>query len=66
MSINSSKNKVHENNFGLEYEISELIISFKELINKIPSFDVYTGEENIPFSKKEAEFQKILISEFLP
>jgi hypothetical protein len=65
MSINSSKNKVDENNFGLEFEISELIISFKELINKIPSLDVYTGEENIPFSKKEAEFQKILISEFL-
>ena len=65
MSIKSSKDKVHENNFDLEYEISEIIISFKKLINKMPSLDIYNGEENIPFSEKEAEFRKILMSEFL-
>lgn len=65
MSLNTSKSKIHENNFGLEYELSEIIISFKDLINRIPSADVYTGEEKIPFSKKHAEFREILLSEFL-
>lgn len=65
MSFNSIKNKVYEDHFGWGYKISEIIISFKELINKDPSLDIYNGEENIPFSKKEAEFQNILISEFL-
>jgi hypothetical protein len=49
----------------MEYELSEIIILFKDLINKLPSLDIYDGGENIPFSKKDAEFQKILISEFL-
>lgn len=65
MSSNSIKNKVHVDHSGLGYKISEIIISFKELINKTPSLDIYNGDENIPFSEKEAEFRKILISEFL-
>jgi len=60
MSSNTS-----ESNVRLEVELSEIIISFKDLINHIKSKYVYTGEENIPFSKKEAEFRRILISEFL-
>lgn len=60
-----SKSKIHENNSGLDYELSEIIVSFKDLIHKIEFADVYTGEEKIPFSKKEAEFREILLSEFL-
>ena len=60
-----SKNKIHENHYRIDYELSEIVISFKDLINKIKSVDVYSGEENIPFFKKEAEFRKIFLSEFL-
>ena len=60
-----SKSKFYENNYGTEYELSEIIVSFKELIHKIKFADVYSGEEKIPFSKKEAEFREILLSEFL-
>ena len=60
-----SRSKIHENNYGSEYELSEITVSFKELIHKIEFADVYTGDEKIPFSKKEAEFREILLSEFL-
>lgn len=60
-----SKSKIHENNSGMEYKLSEIIISFKELIDKIKFEDVYNGEEKIPFSQKEAKFREILLSEFL-
>lgn len=65
MSTNTPKSKIHQNYFRLEYNLSEIIISFKDLINKIKSVDVYTGEENIPFSKRDTEFREILLSEFL-
>ena len=65
MKSNTSKNKESDDQFKLEYKLSEIIISFKELIKRIPHLDVYTGDENIPFSKKKAEFRKILLSEFL-
>ncbi|MFX1287634.1 MAG: hypothetical protein ACFFFY_03610 [Promethearchaeota archaeon] len=60
-----SKSKIHESNSRLDYELSEIIVSFKDLIHKIEFADVYTGEEKIPFSEKEAEFREILLSEFL-
>jgi hypothetical protein len=65
MASNTSKTKDCDENLGLEYKLSEIVISFKKLINQISPIDVYNGEENIPFSKKEAEFRKILKSEFL-
>jgi hypothetical protein len=67
MSSNSSKSKVRGDKIlRLEEELSEIIISFEDLIDHIKCKYVYTGEENIPFAKKEAEFRKILKSEFLP
>lgn len=65
MSSNITNKKIHENHFDIDYELSELIISFEELIKRINTVDVYTGEENIPFSKKDAEFREIFLSEFL-
>jgi hypothetical protein len=65
MSSNTSNSKIHDKYFWLEKELSEIIISFKDLLKHIQSRDVYTGEEKIPFSKKEAEYRKLLISEFL-
>ena len=65
MSSNITNKKFHENHFDIEYKLSELIISFNELIKRVNTIDVYTGEENIPFSKRDAEFREILLSEFL-
>ena len=65
MASNTSKRKEYDKNFGIEFKLSELVISFKKLINQNSPIDVYDGEENIPFSKKETEFRKILKSEFL-
>jgi hypothetical protein len=65
MSSKTTNKKLHEHNIDLEYEVSELIISFNELIKRISTIDVYTGEENIPFSKRDIEFREILLSEFL-
>ena len=66
MSSNTSESKVRGKKIlRLDGELSEIIIPFKDLINKIPSLDIYTGEENIPFSEKEIEYRKILLSEFL-
>ncbi|NHJ21263.1 MAG: hypothetical protein EAX91_09985 [Candidatus Lokiarchaeota archaeon] len=65
MAPNTSKRKEYDKDFGIELKLSEIVISFKKLINQISPIDVYNGEENIPFSKKEAEFRKVLKSEFL-
>ncbi len=45
--------------------ISDLIIPFSIIFKKDCSSDIYTGEEDIPFRKKNSEFKQILISEFL-
>ena len=65
MSANTSNSKIYDKYFSLEEKLSKIIISFKDLLKIIPSSDVYTGEEKIPFSKKEAEYRRLLISEFL-
>jgi len=59
-----SKSKNHKNYFQSEYELSEIMISFKELINQIKAIDIYSGKENIPFREKDEEFQRLLLSEF--
>ena len=65
MSSKTSDRKFHNHFFGLELELSEAIVSFKELLNYIKAEDIYSGKEEIPFREKNIEFQKILISEFI-
>lgn len=45
--------------------ISNLIIPFSIIFKKECQSDIYTGEEIIPFRKKDSEFRQILIHEFL-
>ena len=64
MSSKVSGGKFHKNYLMLELEISDTIVSFKELFGYIGAEDIYSGKEEIPFRKKLIEFQKIMLSEF--
>lgn len=64
MSSNLSKKRFQGYSFLLESDLSDIIISFKELFNQIKAIDIYTGKENIPFLEKNEEFQRLLLSEF--
>lgn len=46
------------------FEISSLIIPFSVLFNENVSPDIYTGEELIPFRKRDVKFKEILLHEF--
>ncbi len=45
--------------------ISELVIPFSNIFRKNTELDIYSYNDNLPFSKISSEFQKILYSEFL-
>ena len=64
MSSNTSKSKVFEDNHETEYKLSEIVITFKDLINRIEILDIYSGNEDIPFREKDEEFQRLLLGEF--
>ncbi len=64
MSSKVSGKKFHKNYLALELELSDIIISFKELLGYIGAEDIYSGKEEIPFREKVIEFQKIMVSEF--
>ncbi|MFX0011022.1 MAG: hypothetical protein ACFE9R_11955 [Candidatus Hermodarchaeota archaeon] len=48
-----------------EFDYSGLITSFSDFFRKIELFDIYTGEEPIPFKERDPEYKKILRTEFL-
>ena len=56
--------KFLKNHFMLELELSDTIISFKDLLGYNRAEDIYSGKEEIPFREKIIEFQKIMLSEF--
>jgi len=64
MSSKVSGKKFHKNYFMFELELSEIVVSFKDLLGYIRAEDVYSGKEEIPFREKYIEFQKIMLSEF--
>ena len=45
-------------------DISTLVIPFSTIFEKFTPSDIYTGNEIIPFEKKDPEFKLILIYEF--
>jgi len=47
------------------FKISSIIIPFSSIIKKKIPTDIYSGEEDIPFIKKDPKFRKILLQEFL-
>ena len=65
MSSKTSGGKNHNNYIMLELELSEAIVSFKELLSYIEAEDIYSGKEETPFREKQTEFQKIMLSEFI-
>jgi len=64
MSSKVSGKKFHNSYLTLELELSDIIISFKELLGYIGAEDIYSGKEEIPFRERNIEFQRILLSEF--
>jgi len=59
--------KVSDKNFYNNYflfELSDVVISFKELLRYIGTKDIYSGNESVPFHEKDKEFQRLLLSEF--
>ncbi len=64
MSIKVSDKKFYNNYFLLEFELSDAVVSFKELLRYIGTKDIYSGNESIPFHEKDKEFQRLLFSEF--
>lgn len=65
MSSKAPDKKFDNNYFMLELELSDTIVSFKELLGCIKAEDIYSGKENIPFLQKQIEFQKIMLNEFI-
>jgi len=49
----------------LELELSDIVVSYRELLSYIGEKDIYSGEEEMPFREKNIEFQKIMLSEFI-
>jgi len=64
MSSNSSESNVFEDYHEIEEQLSGSVITFRELIHKITTLDIYSGNEKIPFRERDKEFQRILLSEF--
>ncbi|MFX1312158.1 MAG: hypothetical protein ACFFHD_06055 [Promethearchaeota archaeon] len=46
-------------------DIADIIIPFSQFMTSKKAQDLYNGSENIPFNKKDPEFRKALVSEFL-
>ena len=65
MSIKVSGKELYNNYFLLEFELSNVVISFKELLCSIGAKDIYSGKEEMPFRERDIEFQKIMLTEFI-
>ena len=65
MSSKLSAGKFHNNYLMVELDLSDIIISFKELIGYLGKEDIYSGKEDLPFREKHVEFQKIMENEFI-
>ena len=46
-------------------DISEAVVSFSDLGNKVECEYIYHGHERIPFNERHSTYQKIFIREFL-
>ncbi|MFW9952050.1 MAG: hypothetical protein ACFFKA_18170 [Candidatus Thorarchaeota archaeon] len=60
-SQSSEENIADEDSINL----SNVIIPFSNFFTRIELFDLYSGEENIPFEERAPEFKQILQAEFL-
>ena len=62
--INNLKKGKHINTPEEFIDISTLVIPFSTIFEKLSPSDIYSGNEIIPFEKKDPEFKLILIYEF--
>ncbi|MGB5910050.1 MAG: hypothetical protein WBH31_02535 [Promethearchaeia archaeon] len=46
-------------------DIADIIIPFSQFIKIKKAQDIYNGNEDIPFNKRDPEFRKALVNEFL-
>ena len=61
MSLKPTFVELNDSEYEFQIAVSEVLIPF----SKSDSEDIYTGEEPIPFSERDPEYQTILIQEFL-
>ena len=52
-----------KNQFDLE--LSKIIIPLSDFFIKREKTDIYSGQENLPFTQRDPEYRNILLSEFL-
>ncbi|MFX0043885.1 MAG: hypothetical protein ACFE8L_13315 [Candidatus Hodarchaeota archaeon] len=62
--INNIEKNKHVNTPNEFIDISTLATPFSSIFEKSSPSDIYTGNEIIPFEKKDPEFKLILIYEF--
>jgi len=62
-SINYQYQHRNESN-NLPYDISQIVIPFSKVFKSYKPKDIYSGNENISFKERDAEFQMILRREF--
>ena len=48
----------------LNFNISEIVIPFSKLFRNYKSPDIYSGNEKIPFNKRDPKYKMILMQEF--
>jgi len=46
-------------------DIADIIIPLSQFMKSKKVQDIYNGNEDIPFNKKDPEFKKALVDEFL-
>lgn len=53
------------NNVDEYFKNLDVVIPFSDFFHKIELLDIYSGDENIPFSERAPEYRKLLEAEFL-
>jgi hypothetical protein len=60
------ENYLNENPFPLyHFELLKVVIPLCDFFRSLKQRDIYNGTEGIPFDKRDSEFKKILLSEFV-
>jgi len=62
--MKDSHKLLYENNSDTDIDYSELVIPFSQMFNSYKPRDIYSGNEKLPFKKRNREFRMILRQEF--
>jgi hypothetical protein len=47
------------------FELAHAFIPYSKFFKNEDSIDIYSGDEDIPFESKDAEFKRLMLLEFL-